>query len=146
MSRRPPNFCRNSRSKNAPKFRKKIREILARGKAAPRPKYAKIEEETVHIGFCRVFTRQSYIIIVDIDSIRPNLGLIWPTLVEYENKSRSFGGQNGPNLGTSGIPSHSEVTVSVIVQPKFLTLSLLLFTEPYCCLLLLFNSNNKNSP
>ena len=105
-----------------------------------------IEKETVHIGFCRVFTRQSYIIIVDIDSIRPNLGLIWPTLVEYENKSRSFGGQNGPNLGTSGIPSHSEVTVSVIVQPNFFTLSLLLFTEPYCCLLLLFNSNNKSSP
>ena len=61
-----------------------------------------IEKETVHIGFCRVLTRQSHIVIVDIDSIRPNLGLIWPTLVEYVTKSRSFRGQNGPNLGTSG--------------------------------------------
>ena len=69
------------------------------------------------------------------------VGRIWSSMT----KSRSFGGQISPNLGTLGVPSHSEVTVCVIVQPKSLTLSLLLFTEPHCCLLLLFNSNNKNS-
>ena len=50
------------------------------------------------------------------------VGRLWSSMT----KSRSFGGQNGPNLGTSGVPSHSEVTGSVIVQPKFLTLA-------YCC-------------
>ena len=101
----------------------------------------KIEKETVQFGHC--LHRQTYGVV--IDSIRQNMGLsVGQFPVKYNQ--RSFLAPKWSEFGYFGGPSHSEVTVSVIVQPKSLTLSLLLFTEPHCCLLLLFNNNNKNFP